>query len=317
MPTSADNTPHPARSPQTELERLAERFLRYLSLERGRSPHTITAYRSDLAVYHAYLTAHGVTEVSAVTESHIGSFVSGLDGSPRTVARRLSTIRSFHRYLVDDGVVVSDPTAQVATPAVAERLPKALRVDQIQQLLESVSSDDPVSLRDRALLELLYATGARISEAVGLAVDDVVDMGGGALEAIRVTGKGNKQRIVPLGRFAQDAIDAWLVRGRPALQTGTRSSGPSLFLGNRGGPLSRQNAWLIVQARARDAGLPDGLSPHTLRHSCATHLIAGGADVRVVQELLGHHSVTTTQIYTRVTIDSLRDVFYTAHPRAR
>lgn len=315
MPASPD--PAAPASDASEVARYVERFLRYLRLERGRSGNTITAYRSDLALYQAFLDGSGISRVGDISDQLVQGFVEGLAGTPRTINRRVSSVRSFHRFLVDETVVAYDPAKNVLCPVIPDRLPKALRIDQVQTLLESVSGDDPMSLRDRALLELLYATGARISEAVGLAVDDVVDMGGGALDAIRVTGKGNKQRIVPLGSHARAALEAWLVRGRPALSGLSRSSGPSLFLGARGAPLSRQNAWLVLRDRAEKSGLGVGLSPHTLRHSCATHLIQGGADVRVVQELLGHRSVTTTQIYTRVTIDSLRDVFHTAHPRAR
>jgi integrase/recombinase XerD len=315
MPASPD--PAAPASDASEVARYVERFLRYLRLERGRSGNTITAYRSDLALYQAFLDGSGISRVGDISDQLVQGFVEGLAGTPRTINRRVSSVRSFHRFLVDETVVTYDPAKNVLCPVIPDRLPKALRIDQVQTLLESVSGDDPISLRDRALLELLYATGARISEAVGLAVDDVVDMGGGALDAIRVTGKGNKQRIVPLGSHARAALEAWLVRGRPALSRLSLSSGPSLFLGARGGPLSRQNAWLVLRDRAEKSGLGVGLSPHTLRHSCATHLISGGADVRVVQELLGHQSVTTTQIYTRVTIDSLRDVFHTAHPRAR
>jgi integrase/recombinase XerD len=301
----------------SDVARHTERFLRYLRLERGRSVNTITAYRGDLSLYDDFLAGRRISRVTDITEDDIGSFVQNLEGPPRTINRRVSSVRSFHRFLLDEGVVTDDPAKNVLCPAIPERLPKALRIDQVQALLESISGDDPVALRDRALLELLYATGARISEAVGLAVDDVVDMGGGAVDAIRVTGKGSKQRVIPLGGYAQAALEAWLVRGRPALIGGSGRPGPSLFLGARGGPLSRQNAWLILKDRAEKASLGLTLSPHTLRHSCATHLIQGGADVRVVQELLGHRSVTTTQIYTRVTIDSLRDVFHTAHPRSR
>jgi len=313
----AANQPSPSGSSPVDVARQMDRFLRYLMLERGRAANTISAYRSDLALYQAFLAARGIQRVGDITEADVAEFVGGLDGSVRTVSRRMSSVRSFHRFLVEENPQLSDATRHMTPPALPDRLPKALRVDQVTALLESVSGDDPVSLRDRALLELLYATGARISEAVGLAVDDVVDGGGGALEAIRVTGKGNKQRVVPLGQHAQRAVDAWLVRGRPSLAQGSKTSGPALFLGVRGGPLSRQNAWLILTDRAEKSGLGVTLSPHTLRHSCATHLMMGGADVRVVQELLGHQSVTTTQIYTRVTIDSLREVFHTAHPRAR
>lgn len=307
----------PTPSDTSDFDRLVERFLAHLRLERGRSVNTISAYRGDLSRYLEFLHARGVTDPSALSQDDVVSFVSSLVGSPRTLNRRLSTIRSFHKFLVEENVLRSDPSANVDPPRVPDRLPKALRIDQVQTLLEHITGDDPVSIRDRALLELLYATGCRVSEAITLAVDDVIDTGGGALDAIRVTGKGDRQRVVPLGSHARDAIEAWLVRGRPALQKGARGSGPKLFLGVRGGPLSRQNAWLIITERAEAAGLAGLVSPHTLRHSCATHLIQGGADVRVVQELLGHQSVTTTQIYTRVTIDTLKDVFHSAHPRAR
>jgi integrase/recombinase XerD len=309
--------PHPSAPLVSDVARYVERFLRYMTLERGRSHNTVTAYRGDLAIYQAFLEGAGISRVSDITEASVQRFVEDLEGMPRTINRRISSIRSFHRFLVEEGVVLADLTKNVLCPTVPERLPKALRIDQVVALLESVSGDDPISLRDRALLELLYATGARISEAVGVAVDDVVDMGGGAVDALRVTGKGNKQRMVPLGSHAQVAVEAWLVRGRPVVAKRATKPGPALFLGSRGGPLSRQNAWLILKDRADKSQLGLVLSPHTLRHSCATHLIQGGADVRVVQELLGHQSVTTTQIYTKVTIDSLRDVFHTAHPRAR
>lgn len=314
MPTSADSQTPP---PLTELGVARERFLRYLLLEKGRSDNTLRAYGSDLSGYLAFLDGKGVSTPEEITEQTVQAFVEGLDGTPRSINRRISTVRSFHRYLVEEGVLADDLTKNVLCPVIPERLPKALSIEQVTRLLESVSGDDPVSLRDRAVLELLYASGARISEVVGLAVDDVVDLGGGSVDAVRVVGKGNKERLVPLGSHARRAIEAWLVRGRPALQKGTRTSGPALFLGVRGTALSRQNAWLILKDRAEKADLPSGFSPHVLRHSCATHLIQGGADVRVVQELLGHASVTTTQIYTKVTIDSLRDVFLTAHPRAR
>jgi len=316
MSSGASN--HPSTpSASSDLDRLVERFLAHLRLERGRSANTVTAYRGDLGHYRAFLDSRGVSRVSALTPDDMQAFVSSLTGNPRSVNRRLSAVRSFHRFLVEENVLTADPSVNVAPPRVPDRLPKALRIDQVQTLLDSITGDDPVATRDRALLELLYATGCRVSEAITLAVDDVLDTGGGALDAIRVTGKGDRQRVVPLGSHARKAIEAWLVRGRPALQKGARASGPGLFLGVRGGPLSRQNAWLIITDRAEAAGLGGLVSPHTLRHSCATHLIQGGADVRVVQEMLGHRSVTTTQIYTRVTIDTLKDVFHSAHPRAR
>jgi integrase/recombinase XerD len=298
------------------LQTQAERFLRYLALERGRSENTIAAYRSDLSGYLTWLSHQRVESPQLVTAELVQRFASGLDGSPRTIQRRLSAVRSFHRFLVEDEVAPVDPTAQLTAPAQPERLPKALSVTQVQQLLEGVSGDDPVSLRDRALLEVLYATGARVSEVTGLAVDDVFGADGSPAQLLRLRGKGNKERIVPLGSHARTSLDAYVVRARPALAKNSKGSSAALFLGARGGALSRQNVWLILQKRAEGARITERLSPHTLRHSCATHLLQGGADIRVVQELLGHQSVATTQIYTKVTIDTLKDTFYAAHPRA-
>jgi integrase/recombinase XerD len=190
-------------------------------------------------------------------------------------------------------------------------------VVQVQNLLDSVVGDDPVALRDRALLEFLYGTGVRISEALDLTIDEVLDDSGRTKETMRVTGKGRKQRIVPVGSYARKALDAYLTRARPSLVAGRSRSAPVVFVGARGGALSRQNAWLIIQAAAHRADLAEAVSPHTLRHSFATHVLSGGADIRVVQELLGHSSVSTTQIYTKVTIDTLREVYQSAHPRAR
>jgi len=298
------------------LQTQAERFLRYLALERGRSENTIAAYRSDLSGYLTWLSHQRVESPQLVTAELVQRFASGLDGSPRTIQRRLSAVRSFHRFLVEDEVAPVDPTAQLTAPAQPERLPKALSVTQVQQLLEGVSGDDPASLRDRALLEVLYATGARVSEVTGLAVDDVFGADGSPAQLLRLRGKGNKERIVPLGSHARTSLDAYVVRARPALAKNSKGSSAALFLGARGGALSRQNVWLILQKRAEGARITERLSPHTLRHSCATHLLQGGADIRVVQELLGHQSVATTQIYTKVTIDTLKDTFYAAHPRA-
>lgn len=294
-----------------------DRFLRFLTLERGRSTNTVAAYRADLSHYDQWLHQAGVVEPSAITAAHVEGFARDLTGSARTVQRRLSAVRSFHAFLVDDDRVGANPSLGVSGPASPARLPKALGVGVIQQLLDSVSGDDPVSLRDRALLEVLYGTGARVSEVVGLAVDDVYGADGSTSDLLRVVGKGDKERVVPLGSHARAALEAYLTRARAALISPRTRATASLFLGSRGGPLSRQSVWMILSTRAHKAGIAEPLSPHTLRHSCATHLIAGGADIRVVQELLGHQSVQTTQIYTKVTIDSLRDVYYTSHPRAR
>ncbi|HCU77137.1 MAG TPA: tyrosine recombinase XerD, partial [Microbacterium sp.] len=235
-----------------------------------------------------------------------------------SLARLQSSVRGMHRFLVVEGIDPVDPTTHVRPPKMPRRLPKALTIAQVEALLAAAGPEpaaatpgDLVALRDRALLELLYATGARVSEAVGLDVDDVTDG-----DILRVRGKGSKERIVPIGSYARAAVDAYLTRARPELARRGKAS-PRLFLGARGAPLSRQSAWLVIQAAAERANLEAHVSPHTLRHSFATHLLQGGADVRVVQELLGHASVATTQIYTHVSVDALRDVYATSHPRAR
>lgn len=305
--------------PASELSLAAslERYLRYVAIERGLSTNTVAAYRRDLGVYLAFLDDAGITAPSEVTPAHISAFTRHLstrDESPLTassVSRMLSSVRSFHRYLLDEGQVQVDATADATPPKLPSRLPKAISIEEMAAVLATCEGDAPQAMRDRALLELLYATGARISEAVALNVDDVIDQ-----DVVRLFGKGGKQRIVPLGSFARSAIDAYLVRVRPQLATRGKAT-PALFLGLRGQRVSRQNAWLIIKAAAERAKLDVEISPHTFRHSFATHLLAGGADVRVVQELLGHSSVATTQIYTLVTADTLRDMYTTAHPRAR
>ncbi|MDX6268474.1 MAG: integrase/recombinase XerD [Frankiales bacterium] len=258
--------------------------------------------------------------MSEVTEEHVSSFLAclraGSDDHPplsaASAGRTLVAVRGFHRFAVREGLTAVDPATDVKPPQPPRRLPKAISVAQVSALLGAASTGDtPLSLRDVALLELLYGTGARISEVVGLAVDDL----GRGDGLVRLAGKGGKQRIVPVGSYALRAVDAYLVRGRPALAA-TGRGGPALFLNARGGPLSRQSAWAVLRAAAGRAGLTAKVSPHTLRHSFATHLLDGGADVRVVQELLGHASVTTTQIYTLVTVDQLREVYAGAHPRA-
>jgi integrase/recombinase XerD len=229
--------------------------------------------------------------------------------------RAVVAVRGWHRFLVLEGATRVDPAHEVRPPAQPKRLPKAISVDEVTALLDAASlGDGPVPLRDRALLELLYSTGARISEAVGLDVDDLDRTPGAG--AVRLFGKGSKERVVPVGSYALDALDAYLVRGRPALATGGRGTA-AVFLNTRGARLSRQSAWAVLRTAAERAGITTPVSPHTLRHSFATHLLRGGADIRVVQELLGHASVTTTQVYTAVTRESLREVYDTSHPRAR
>ncbi|MDY7543350.1 MULTISPECIES: site-specific tyrosine recombinase XerD [unclassified Cryobacterium] len=294
-----------------------EAFLRHVAIERGLSANTVAAYRRDLVVYAGWLEAERLTEPGQVTALHVSAFVRHLATraeSPLTaasIARMLSTVRGLHRFLLEESLVGADVAHDVKPPKLATRLPKAISIEQVTLLLAATDGEEVHQLRDKALLELLYATGARISEAVDLNVDDVLD-----LDVVRLTGKGDKQRLVPVGSFARAAVEAYLVRGRPLLSARGPAT-PALFLGLRGRRLGRQNAWLLIRAAAERAGLEGHVSPHTLRHSFATHLLAGGADVRVVQELLGHSSVATTQLYTLVTADTLRDMYTTAHPRAR
>lgn len=302
---------------RSELERYLEHYVRYLTLERGRSQNTIAAYTRDLRAYLLYLSSRGVDRPADISATHVQAYVQSLEGAATTVARKVSSIKNFHRYLQDEKILVDDVSSGISPPALPSRLPKALSVTEVQALLESVVGDDPPALRDRALLEFLYATGARISEALAMNIDDIVGDDRRCAAAVRVTGKGNKQRIVPVGSYAREAMDAYLTRSRPSLAASQRKGSATVFVGNRGGALSRQNAWLILRKAAERAHLTQALSPHTLRHSFATHVLAGGADIRVVQELLGHSSVSTTQIYTKVTIDTLREVYQSAHPRAR
>ena len=301
--------------------RAVDAWLTHLDVERGLSANTLAAYRRDLARWTGFLDEAGVVRPRDVTEDHVAEFLARLreggDGrqplAATSAARTLVAVRGLHRFLALEGELDVDPAREVGPPRAPGRLPKAIGLDAVERLLEAASvGDTPVSLRDRALLEVLYGTGARISEAVGLDVDDVLGDEG----VVRLLGKGGKERVVPLGSYAAAAVEAWLVRGRPALAA--RGSGtPALFLNTRGGRLSRQSAWALLRMIAERAGLDGHLSPHTLRHSFATHLLEGGADVRVVQELLGHASVTTTQIYTKVTVQQLREVYAQSHPRAR
>ncbi|ADG74827.1 tyrosine recombinase XerD [Cellulomonas flavigena DSM 20109] len=301
-----------------------EGYLAHLAVERGLAAHTLAAYRRDLTRYVAHLHARGRTEPAEITERDAEDYVlvlrTGSDGravlSPASAARSVVALRGWHRFLALDGLAPTDAAAELRPPAQPRRLPKAIGVDDVARLLDAAGlGDGPVPLRDRALLELVYSTGARISEAVGLDVDDLdltPDRG-----AVRLLGKGGKERVVPVGSYAAQAVDAYLVRGRPALAAAGRGT-PAIFLNTRGARLSRQSAWAVLRTAAERAGLAaDHLSPHTLRHSFATHLLAGGADVRVVQELLGHASVATTQIYTLVTPDTMREVYAASHPRAR
>ncbi|RJO75569.1 site-specific tyrosine recombinase XerD [Nocardia panacis] len=299
-------------------------YLDHLAVERGAARNTVGAYRRDLDRYRDFLVGRGISTLETVTETDVAEFAMALRaGGPRhpalaasSVARALIAVRGLHRFAAAEGLTVTDVAHGVKPPAPGRRLPKALPYDQVLRVLEAAGGDrgsdgGPRGLRDRALLELLYSTGARISEMVGLDVDDLDT----AERSVLLRGKGGKQRMVPIGRPALAAVDAYLVRGRPELAARGRGGG-ALFLNARGGRLSRQSAWQVLQTAAERAGIDAAVSPHTLRHSFATHLLDGGADVRVVQELLGHASVTTTQIYTLVTVNTLREVWATAHPRA-
>jgi integrase/recombinase XerD len=289
-------------------------------VERGLAVNTLSSYRRDLRRYAQLLVAQEVRALADVREAHVAEYLARLrEGdaehpplSASSAARAVIAVRGLHRFAHREGLTATDPAKLVRPPTPPRRLPKAIPVSDVERLLEASGvGDTPLALRDRALLEVLYGTGARISEAVGLFVDDLDRSAG----AVVLHGKGGKTRIAPVGSYALRAVDEYLVRARPALVERGRGSA-ALFLNARGGPLSRQSAWSILRAAAERAGLSGDLSPHTLRHSFATHLLDGGADVRVVQELLGHASVTTTQVYTLVTVDRLREVYATAHPRA-
>ena len=303
----------------SRVEHVVRGYLDHLAVERGTAPNTLDGYGRDLRRYRDHLSAQGVDDLADVTELHVSAFLATLregtaDHPPlaaSSAARALVAVRGLHRFALLDGITATDPAREVKPPTPPRRLPKALPVDQVLRLLDTPVPEGPGGLRDRALLELLYSTGARISEAVGLDLDDVDP----AERAVRLDGKGGKQRIVPVGRPALAALDAYLVRARPVLAAGGRGS-PAVFLNARGGRLSRQSAWAALKTAADAAGLAASVSPHTLRHSFATHLLEGGADVRVVQELLGHASVTTTQIYTLVTVTTLQEIYAGAHPRA-
>ena len=312
-----------------DIARAVRTYLDHLSVERGLAANTLMSYRRDLRRYLDFLTTSGIEDLDGVSEATVTDFLVRLrEGdadhpplSSTSAARTVVAVRGFHRFAVADGLAALDPASGVKPPAPAKRLPKALPLADVEAILEAAGAPgSTLALRDRALLELLYGTGARISEAVGLDVDDLaLPDPGDDVGTVLLRGKGGKERIVPVGSFARDAVEAYLVRGRPELASVTSgpSTGGALFLNARGGRLSRQSAWSVLVKAAERAGVTKAVSPHTMRHSFATHLLDGGADVRVVQELLGHASVTTTQVYTLVTVDNLREVFATAHPRAR
>lgn len=294
---------------------LLNTFIRHLGIERGLSKNTLSAYRQDLAKYETYLESIASTpeDVSPLQMGEFLVWLNQLGLKASSTARVIAATRGFHKFLVLEDKRVDDPTSKLKSPKLPKRLPKALTKDQVLDLLHASGPEpadevfDPLRLRDRAILELMYSSGARVSEISALDLDEIMTEG-----LLRVRGKGSKERIVPIGSFAKRSIDAYLVRSRPLLAA--KAGAPALFLNQRGGRLSRQSIWEIIQKAGKACNLE--VSPHTLRHCFATHLIEGGADVRVVQELLGHASVTTTQIYTLVSIETLREVYAASHPRA-
>lgn len=306
------------------LQRSVDSFLRHLTIERGMAKNTLLAYKRDLAKYLEILEKEGITDSAQVTELVVRDFAQSLVAQKglvaTSVARILAAVRGFHKFMLFEGISDNDVSAAVKPPKAPKRLPKAISIQEIEILLKasgpepddvSGTAADIIRVRDRAILELLYATGARVSEIVNMDLDDLIDP-----EIVRLFGKGSKERIVPVGRYAQAAVAAYLVRVRPTLATLSLGT-PALFLNQRGSRLSRQSIWQIISDSAQAAKLGVEVSPHTFRHSFATHLLEGGADVRVVQELLGHASVTTTQIYTLVTVDALREIYASSHPRAQ
>jgi integrase/recombinase XerD len=297
-------------------EHLVLDFLAYLEFERGLSRNTLEAYRSDLLQYGAYLKGR---DALTVTHSDLSGFVTSLaagDGdkppvAPATLQRKVACLRSFYRHLRRQGILEDDPTANLRAPKQSRRLPQVLSRDEVAKLLEQPRGTEPPALRDRALLELMYACGLRASEAIDLELQDL-DLEAGIL---RARGKGSKERLVPVGSAATRAVNAYLSRGRPKL-VGDRLES-RLFVNHRGSGLTRQGLYKIVQRHAETAGLADRMSPHTLRHTFATHLLAGGCDLRSLQEMLGHADIATTQLYTHLSADRLRDVYFDAHPRAK
>jgi integrase/recombinase XerD len=306
-----------------DLSRLLAEHEDWLTVERGLAVNSLAAYKRDLRRYEAFLRARGAADPAAIDEGTVHAYVDYLaaltddDGrrllAPSSVARAVVAVRSFHRFCVREGLVETDPSEDVGAPRVPQGIPKALDEHDVEQLLGAVTGETPLAQRDRALLELLYGTGIRISEAVGLDLSDV-DLED---EMLRVLGKGSKERVVPIGRSAREAVTTYLRDGRLALRRARRArDADAVLLNARGGRISRQACWQIVRRAGDRVGLGERLSPHVLRHSCATHMLDHGADLRVVQELLGHATISTTQVYTKVSPERLRAVYEAAHPRA-
>lgn len=296
-----------------------EAWLMHLMVEKGASKNTVSNYRRDINRYVSWLAESGITDLRQVSRTHVENYLMYLRESlaQSSASRALIVARGLHKFALAEGMIEEDVAAEVSPPKRAQTLPETLSVEDVENLLNAIPTEEsatPIDIRDRALLELLYGTGARISEVISLSVDDVTGEGPASVrDILLLSGKGDKQRLVPLGSHAVKAVENYLVRARPVLAAGASHA---LFLNTRGKALSRQSAWAAIKSAAQRAHLSANISPHTLRHSFATHLLEGGADVRTVQELLGHSSVTTTQIYTHVTADSLREVWRTAHPRA-
>jgi len=300
----------------TAVDAVVADYLGHIRVERGLAANTVAAYRRDLGRWSAFLAERDIEAIAEVTPVEVDEFARRLSAelAPASAARTVVAVRMLHAFAVEEQLITENPARDVTPPSPPQRLPKALGVDEVRRLLEAPDRNDVVGLRDAVLLELLYGTGARVSEVCALDVDDATTALSQQEPELRLFGKGSKERVVPLGSFARDAIDAYLVRARPSLSKGR--AGSALLLNQQGRRLSRQSAWAVITLAATAAGLEGKISPHSLRHSFATHLLDGGADVRVVQELLGHASVATTQIYTLVTIDKLREVYLAAHPRA-
>jgi integrase/recombinase XerD len=310
---------------RTTLDALFAEHEIWLTVERGLAPNSLAAYRRDLRRYAQFLSDQGITDARKIDEDtvaayvdHLGRVTVGDDDAhlaPASIARGLVAVRSFHRFCATEGLLEHDPSEQVGAPRVPQGIPKALDEPEVEAILRTVVGDEPRAQRDRAILEVLYATGVRISELVGLDLADI-DFDDGLA---RVLGKGDKERVVPMGRAARSELRHYCGDGRLALRSSrvARRDADAVFLNARGGRLTRQGCWQLVRRAGERAGLGDRLSPHVFRHSCATHMLDHGADIRVVQELLGHASVSTTQVYTKVSPERLRAVYEAAHPRAR
>lgn len=308
-----------------DMDAQIQEFLDHVSIERGLARNTVSAYARDLRRYRQWLGDHEIVTIDQIHSTDIANFQhdlkAGANGSKplasASVARAMVTIREWHKFAQSQGWTSDNPAVVVHPPSIGKRLPHALNIEQVTRLLNAPDRSTPMGLRQACLLELLYGTGARISEILDLDVDDVMRMLDDDQMGLLLTGKGDKQRVVPVGSYARQALQAWLVRGRPAFLATAKHITPAVMMTTQGTRMSRQLAWLDIRKMADQAQIATDISPHTLRHSYATHLLEGGANIREVQELLGHSSLTTTQIYTQVTIDHLREVYRSAHPRAR